>query len=368
MAGNLWGADVAQLRTLAEQFGKTSDTLLQQSSTLTSAINGTSAWTGADSARFTSEWNGSHRALIQKTALALKAESRRLLTNAEEQEKASNAAPGSGGGPGAGSGRGAGPLRHSDALGFVGGGLLGLAGFVRAGMKFQKYIKAPLTLAKAAGQYGWVLKNQRAELAEALLTKGRHRLGGPVLDTRHLWQSTKGNAAVENLLKNSNQANRGLKFIDGASDVASLKNLQNYIKPLDKVRGFFAEKPWIGADTRFAWLGKSGLARGLGWGGVGFSTVDSVQSFANGDVKGGLASAGKAMLGVGCFLPPPAGTVCQVASVGIAVYENWDTISSVGKNIGEGIANAVKDPGEFVSDTADTIKDAGKSVANFFGF
>jgi hypothetical protein len=30
MAGNLWGADVAQLRTLAQQFGKTSETLLQR--------------------------------------------------------------------------------------------------------------------------------------------------------------------------------------------------------------------------------------------------------------------------------------------------------------------------------------------------
>ena len=64
MAGNLWGADVAQLRTLAQQFGKTSETLLQQSTTLTSAINGNTAWKGADGARFKSDWNGSHRALI----------------------------------------------------------------------------------------------------------------------------------------------------------------------------------------------------------------------------------------------------------------------------------------------------------------
>jgi uncharacterized protein YukE len=369
----LWGADVAQLRTLAEQFGKTSDTLLQQSSTLTSAINGTAAWKGADSARFTSEWNGSHRALIQKTALALKAESRRLLTNAEEQEKASNAAPGSGGGPGSASGGGAdgsgsGPLRHGDALGFIGGGLLGLAGFVRAGMKYQKYIKAPLTLAKAAGQYGWVLKNQRTELAEALLTKGRHRLGGPVFDSRHLWQTTAGNKTLEGLLKDSTQGSRTLNAIDSASDAASLKNLNKFVKPLDKLGRLVAEKPWIGADTKLEWLGKSGLARGLGWAGVGFSTVDSVQAFAHGDVEKGLGSAFKAGLGVGCFLPPPAGTVCQVASVGVAVYENWDTISSVGKNIGEGIADAVKDPGAFVSNAADTLKDAGKSVANFFRF
>ena len=82
MAGNLWGPDVAQLRTLAQQFGKRSESLQQQSTTLTSAINNNTAWKGADGARFTSEWNGSHRALVQKTALALKAESKRLLTHA----------------------------------------------------------------------------------------------------------------------------------------------------------------------------------------------------------------------------------------------------------------------------------------------
>ena len=109
MAGNLWGADVAQLRTLAQQFGKTSETLLQQSSTLTSAINGNTSWKGADGARFTSEWNSSHRALIQKTALALKAESKRLMTHAEQQEKASSNGSGSGapGVPGTPGSRGA---------------------------------------------------------------------------------------------------------------------------------------------------------------------------------------------------------------------------------------------------------------------
>ena len=32
-----------------------------------------------------------------------------------------------------------------------------------------------------------------------------------------------------------------------------------------------------------------------------------------------------------------------------------------------GIVNAVKDPGKFVSDTKDSVVDAGKSVGKFFG-
>jgi uncharacterized protein YukE len=369
VTGNLWGADVAQLRTLAQQFGNVSDHLMQTSLQLTNQINSNPSWKGNDATQFRSDWNGNHRALIQRTVRALKDESRRLLDNANEQEKASDAAPGSGGGP----------VTLGDPGG-AGGNWAVLGGAALVGglsnfMAIQKNIKAPLTLAKHVGQYGWVLKNHPADLVKTMLTKGRHRLGGPAFDSRHLWQTTEGNKGLETLLKKSTENNRALRLIDQASDIASLKNLQNFtegqnsfLKPLDRIASLTAEKPWIGAGGKFEWLGKSGLARGLGWAGVGFSAYDSVQSFANGDIEKGLNSAFKTGLGVGCFLPPPAGTVCQVASAGIAIYENWDAISSVGKNIGDGIVNAVKDPGKFVSDAGETVRDAGKSVAKFLGF
>jgi uncharacterized protein YukE len=353
----LWGADVAQLRTLAQQFGKVSDNLLNTSAQLTNQINNNPSWKGSDAAQFRSDWNGNHRALLQQTARALKDESRKLLDNANQQEKASDAAPGSGGGP-VTLGEPGGSL-----AGVLGGVLLGGIGALRAGMNIQKFIKAPLTLAKHLGQYGWVLKNQRADFIKAFL-QGSHRVGGPGFAAHRLL----GNPALDDLLKGSAAANRGLGLIDKASDIASLKNLNQHIGVLSKFGPVLEEKPWLGAGTKLEWLGKSGLARGLGWAGVGFSAYDSVKSFADGDIKGGLAGVGKTALGVGCFLPPPAGTVCQVASVGIAVYENWDTISSVGKNIGEGVVNAVKDPGKFVRDAAGTLADAGKSVGKFFGF
>lgn len=355
MAGDLWGADVAQLRTLAQQFGKVSDNLLQTSSQLTNQINNSPSWKGLDASQFRSDWNGGHRTLIQQTAARLKQESRKLLENANEQEKASDAAPGSGGGP--------------RTIGDPGGTLAGAAGglLLANAMNIHKLIKAPFTVAKHVGQYGWVLKNQRADFIKAL-TKGQHRLGGPVFDSRNLLQSTKGTRALDDLLKESSKASRGVGLAEKASDITSLKNLNKHFGPLERLAPVLEERALIGAGTKLEWLGKSGLARGLGWAGVGFSAYDSYKSFSTGDVQGGLAGVGKTALGIGCFLPPPAGTVCQVASVGIAIYENWDTISSVGKNVGEGIVNAVKDPGKFVSDTADTLKDAGKSVGKFFGF
>ncbi len=352
----MWGADVAELRTLAQQFGKASDTLLQQSTQLSNQINNSPSWKGQDAAMFRSDWNGSHRALLQQAAFGLKQESKKLLENANEQEQASNDAPGSSGGTGNLS------IRGGTLAGLMGGALLGGIGALRAGMTVQKFIKAPLTLAKHTGQYGWVLKNARADFIKSF-RQGSHRIGGPGFAARRLL----GNTALDDLLKGSSTANRGVGLIDKASDIASLKNLNKYVGPLARFEGVFAEKPWLGAGTKLEWLGKSGVARTLGWAGVGFSAYDSVKSFSEGDVKGGMVSAGKGLLGVGCFLPPPAGTVCQVASVGIAVYENWDTISSVGKNIGEGIVDAVKDPGKFVSDTNDTLVNAGKSVGKFFG-
>ena len=363
MAGNVWGADVAQLRTLAQEFGKTSEALLQQSTTLTSAINSNTAWKGADGARFTSEWNSSHRALIQKTAFVLKAESKRLMTHAEQQEKASNAATGAGGGPGGLGTPGPGGTGNGSGGNWALLGGAAAIGGIRAAMGVQKNIKAPLTMAKHLGQYGWVLKNQRGELAQAFV-KGRHRVGGPGFAPGNLL----GSKALTGLLKDAATKSKGLGFIDKASDIVSLKDLNRHIPALARFGPLLEEKPWLGAGKSWEWLGKSGLARGLGWAGVGFNAYDSVTSFAEGDLKGGATSLAKAALGVGCFMPPPAGTVCQIASVGIAVYENWDTISAVGKNVGEGIVNAVKDPGKFVSDAADNIADAGKSVAKFFSF
>jgi hypothetical protein len=356
VAGDLWGADVAQLRTLAQQFGKVSDNLLQTSAQLTNQINNNPSWKGQDASQFRSDWNGSHRTLIQQTASRLKQESRKLLENANEQERASDAAPGSGGGPGTISDPG------GTLAGVLGGVLLGGIGALKTGLTIQKFIKAPLTLAKHVGQYGWVLKNQRADFIKSFL-QGRHKIGGPGFAGHRLL----GNSALDDMLKGSAATNRSLGLIDKATDIASLKNLNQHFKVLSNFGSVLEEKAWIGAGTKLEWLGKSGLARSLGWAGVAFSAYDSVKSFSEGDVKGGLASAGKGLLGVGCFLPPPAGTVCQVASVGIAIYENWDTISSVGKNVGEGVVNAVKDPGKFVSDAADTLNDGIKSVGNFLG-
>lgn len=352
MSGNVWGADVAQLRMLAQQFGQTAEKLQFQASTLGGQINNNPSWKGHDAVAFRSEWNGNHKALLLTSVQTLKTGSKTLLTQADEQEKASNAVSGAGGGPLPGGG----PNNGWAGFGLAGtGALVGLKGFLAD----QKVIKAPFTVAKHAAQFGWVMnKNQDGFL------RGYHRVGGPVFSPNRLLQSP----SLEGLLKGSSTANKGVGIAEKVSDLASLKNLNQYIGPLSKFEGVFKEQAWLGKGTNVEWLGKSGLARGLGWAGIGFNAFDTYKNFAAGDSTEGAKSLGKTLLGVACFLPPPAGTVAQVASAGIAIYENWDTISSVGNNIGEGIVNAVKDPGKFVSDAGKTIGDAGKSVSKFLGF
>jgi hypothetical protein len=101
----MWGADVAQLRMLAQQFGKTAQLLLQHSAQLSSHINNTPSWRGEDAEHFRSDWNSSHRMLLQQTASRLKQESKLLLKNADEQDQASKHGGPGGSGPG-GSGSG----------------------------------------------------------------------------------------------------------------------------------------------------------------------------------------------------------------------------------------------------------------------
>ena len=338
MAGNLWGADVAQLRTLAQQFGKTSETLLQQSTTLTSAINGNTAWKGADGARFSSEWNSGHRALIQRTAQALKAESQRLLTHAEQQEKASNAGAGAAGGAAAIAAGVAGTAANPWGPDWLAKGspfrdAWGLRGTFKAGLDLPKNVFGLATMA----------------------SKGVDKF----MDAA-AWRKLPGQSITYNLM-------------DSATDLLGLKNLQYYVPALKQFGGFFKESPWLfkGQGAVLESLGKGGLGRGLGWAGVALNGFDTVKYLAEGKTEDALGSGIKTALGVACFLPPPVGIACTVASAGIAIYEIpavKEFVNGAAGKVADTVASAVKDPGKFVEDTGKNLADLGKGAASFLGF
>ncbi|WP_157366247.1 WXG100 family type VII secretion target [Arthrobacter sp. Soil763] len=336
MAGNLWGADVAQLRSLAQHFGKTSETLLQQSSVLTSTINNNTSWKGTDSARFKSDWNGTHRALIQQTARALKEESKRLMTHADEQEKASNAAPGSGGGPG------------SYTSGNVGG--QGRAGNNSPwGPDWISNSDSPFRGGWDA--YNGVLGLKTVPLGLRDISQFAARYGD---DVAELWRSGNKLDALSavmrgDLWESAARADGMRGFFSGTSDLLSGKF------------GDFAQMARGADGAPISGLSKFGLNSAghvLGGVGVALDGLDTVNAIREGDTGDAMKSGLKTALGVGAFMPPPVGVTCMV------IGGTWAAVELVpgAKDAIDGAFDAV---GDF---TESAVEDIGDGVKDFFGF
>ncbi|CAM3165074.1 hypothetical protein PSET11_01986 [Arthrobacter ulcerisalmonis] len=97
MSPGLYGADIAQLRSLSKSIGQSGSRLLSVESTV-NGIVGSSLWKGADGDRFRNEWTSSLRPMLHTAADSLRSQARQLLTEADQQETASGG--GSSGGPG----------------------------------------------------------------------------------------------------------------------------------------------------------------------------------------------------------------------------------------------------------------------------
>jgi len=321
VAGTLWGADVAQLRTLAQQFSKTADLLQQQSTQLSSQINNNPAWKGADAQRFRSDWNSNHRALLQQTVTRLKQESKALLKNAEEQEKASTTGSGGTGGPGAGGSAGSSGPRPP---------IPGQASTDPWGPDWLTDPDSPF-------RDGWdiygltkALPNLRAGLFDigAMLHKSRI---GDFLDPT-AWR------AFQNSSEFSQFFNLSSNLFDGKfHEVLNLAEGSKAFKYLD------------------------GFSGGLSLVGVGLDSLDAFNNVKEGDYEAGAYSTVKAALGVASFAPPPVGTACMVASGALALYDNVPAIHQAVDNAKDKIAEGAEAVGGAIGDGVDAVGD-------FFGF
>ncbi|XAS67274.1 WXG100 family type VII secretion target [Micrococcaceae bacterium Sec5.7] len=95
MAGNFYGADIAQLRRLAKDLAGGANRLTALGQQLGSAIS-SSPWKGHDGDHFRSDWTSSHLVALKCAAAGMETASKALLKNADEQDKASGSS-GSGG-------------------------------------------------------------------------------------------------------------------------------------------------------------------------------------------------------------------------------------------------------------------------------
>ena len=323
MAGNLWGADVAELRTLAKQFGKTADQLLQQSTQLTSHINSTTSWKGQDAVAFRSEWNGSHRTMLQQAAFALQQESKKLLENANQQEKASNAGTGSGGtGPGAEAGPGGqGPVPGQGSNNPWGPGWLADPDSpFRDGWDIYGLTKAFPNL--RAGLFDLPHFIKKADSFAEFFSK----------DFRDVAKAFQDRNMLSQLFNTSSE------LFDGRWDTA-----------LNLVEG--------GKAATFFEVG----GKALGGLGVGLDLLDTVNNIKEGDGGAALYSGIKAGLGVASFAPPPIGTAAMVASGALAIYDNVPVVKETVNAIGGSIADGAKAAWEGAGDAVDNVGD-------FFGF
>ena len=338
MAQGFYGADPDQLRALAKQFSSGSNQIRSSLETVSSLVNSTQSWQGPDASAFQQRWNSQVKQLGNTVVHALELGSTTLIKNADEQTATSqvDGGPG-GGGPGAPGGPGSG-----------GPGSPGGSG-ANPWQSFRD----------GWGDYG-MLKNFLG------LPKNLYGLGA---------MASRGVDAFMDAKEWAKLASRSAPYnlMDSATDLLGLKNLNKYFPALNGAKGFFEDSKWLfqGKGEIMESLGKNGLGRGLGWLGVGLNGFDAVSSAMDGDVQGALASGGKAILGVACFLPPPAGTVAQVASAAIAIYEIpavKEFVDNGVKAVGDTVSSAIKDPGKFVSDVGDNIKNAGEGVKDFFGW
>lgn len=118
MAG-FYGADVEQLRLLAQQLERSAQELDGAVRVLGQQVMTTTQWQGRDAEAFRSQWSGSHRVAIGSASGGLRLAAEALRRNAADQETASRAV-GGGGAPGrAGSGVGTGGVGVPGADGVV---------------------------------------------------------------------------------------------------------------------------------------------------------------------------------------------------------------------------------------------------------
>ena len=93
MAPGLYGADIEQLRTLSKSLGQAGTRLKNVESTVNSLVQ-SAVWKGSDGDRFRSDWTSSLRPMLNRASESFSSQSKVLLAQASEQEKASNAGGG----------------------------------------------------------------------------------------------------------------------------------------------------------------------------------------------------------------------------------------------------------------------------------
>jgi hypothetical protein len=321
MAG-FYGADVAQLRTLAGAMGKAADAINMQSAQLSNLINTNASWTGQDAAHFKSDWNGQHRQSLMKAASMLRASARELKDQANQQEFASHKS---------------------------GESSVGVMKDVYDTSLAAKDLGAQLYAAYKLGKLGWeefaktkeVLTNWRAGGAALREALDALRSGGKITD---VISDLKANIPYSQAFQDATKFSKGLRVAGAlAAPLNIVGGISDMISP--------EHSGWRGTGDRVA---------------GGLSVVGGVGSIML------MTAGGAAMLGpIGAPIVVGAGIVAGAWALGNLVADNWDSISNFARNPGSYIADGTREVAGFAKDVGSKVADgagkAAKSVGKFIG-
>ncbi|WP_251152997.1 hypothetical protein [Cellulosimicrobium sp. Marseille-Q4280] len=316
-----WGADVNQLRSLAQSLQSASEQLSSTTAQVSSLVESSTRWQGDDASQFRSDWSGTSMALLRGVSQTLADASQAVLRNAQQQhdtstEGGSIPSPGVPS-PGIPTGPGGGPL---------GGGAPGLQGsiwdvgqvawggvsLVLAGMKGWKV---------GTALNGFLQASRLADVSDAAASASVFARG-MVLDD------------AMGMLGGLGTAGRLLGGVGGAFGVIGGFQ-QMFASEYDGVRG--------------------GVDRVMG----GVSVIGGAGTM--------LMMAGLLTNPVGIGIVVGAGVVAGAWALGNLVVDNWDAISGFATNPGPYLADGWENVQDFAGDAVDTIGDVASDVGDAVG-
>ncbi|QJW35141.1 hypothetical protein [Cellulosimicrobium protaetiae] len=314
----MWGADVTELRRLAQSLRSASDQLVSTTSEVSGLVEAAGRWQGGDADQFRGEWTGTSVALLRGVSQTLAEASQAVLRNADEQYMTSTeggAIP-SPGVPGPPTGPGGGPPGAGDPLA---GSIWGV-GETAWG-------------AWGAGSGAWIA--YRTFLAaRGFLDASRLAALSPAAASAVTL--TRGMAVGDALsvLGRATTFSRFMGFAGGAAGVVGGIN-QIVNTQYDGVRG--------------------GVDRGMGV----LSVIGGAGTMA--------IAAGLLTNPVGIAVVAGAAAVAGVWALGNLVYDNWDSISGFFSDPGPYLADGWNDVKDFAGNAADTIEDVASDVGDAIG-
>jgi len=338
MASSYWGADVGELRTLAKDFDQKAAQLTTLMSTLTSTINGTSAWKGPDADTFRQEWNSGHRQSLTNATTILRTASTALIKNADDQETTSTDGGAFGGGSGPG---GSGPGGDGSGDGSSGGD--GDTPTIPGGTDEQNDLLLE------------ILNNPALLLAEDFFDSAA------VVDL----MNTLTQLRLAGQFSTLEGAIGFSRFANGFNTLNDFLGGQNWGSLTQSLSNVVTDTAWAGRiGTAAEFLGSAGKVLGPAGAVLGVITVGA--DIAEGNYGRAAYDGVATGLGIAALVtPPPANVALGIAAGGMALggllYDNvpvfHDAVDATGEFIGDA-ANAVGDAAsDFAGGVADVAED-----------